>query len=79
MSNKCTSIHTWTIVDAISLIDTSVQLIIIPFRPVVRGFIVNLDTNGMMPLGEILEKMNEVELIIQGVSSFSEWASIARN
>ena len=33
----------------------------------------------MMPLGEILEKVNEVELIIQGVSSFSEWASIAWN
>ena len=55
------------------------QLIIIPFRPVVRGFIVNLDTNGMIPLAEILEKVNKVELIIRGVSSFSEWASIAWN
>ena len=50
-------------VDAISIIDTSVQLITIPFRTVVRWFIVNLDTNGKMPLAEILEKVNEVEFI----------------
>ena len=32
----------------------------------VRGFIVNLDTNGTLPLAEILEKVNkvDVELIV---------------
>ena len=32
----------------------------------VRGFIVNLDTNGRLPLAEILEKVNkeDVELIV---------------
>ena len=69
--------NTWIVVDAVSIINTSVQLIIIPFRPIVSGSIVNLDTNGMMPLAEILEKVNEVEFITD-VSSFSELASIAR-
>ena len=67
----------WIVVDTVSIIDTSVQLIIIPFRPIVRGFIVNLDTNGKWPLAEILEKVNKVELSITGVSSFAELASIA--
>ena len=53
------------------------QLITIPFRPVVRGVINNLDTNGKLPLGEILEKVNKVELIITGVPSLV-LASVAR-
>ena len=53
------------------------QLITIPFRTLVRGFIDNLDTNGILPLAEILEKVNEVELIMD-VSSLTDLGSIAR-
>ena len=69
----------WTIAVAVSIIDTSIQLITVPLKLVVRGLIINFDTNGKWPLAEILKKVNKVELIITGASLFSEWASIARS
>ena len=48
-------------VDAVSIVSTSVQFIIIPFRSVVIGLISNLDTNGNSFWVEILEKVKVVE------------------
>ena len=56
----------------------SSQLIIVPFRLSLTGPISNLDSTGKLFLADVLEKLNTVELTINGgtVASESEEAKI---
>ena len=55
---------TVTVVDDTSDVSTSIQLITVPFRPLLTGLISNLDTTGNLSWEDVLEILNTVELTV---------------
>ena len=54
----------WTVVVAMDAVPSSIQVILVPFRPWLNAVMTNVDISGKAPSSETLENINVVEFIV---------------